>query len=199
MEELFKLIQENPNLASAFAAVVAVCISFLSILLTVISLGMQRRHNLKSVTPIANIELSDYEDLVAVKIRNSGTGPLIITRFDARDKNGNSAANLIRLMPDLSEGVYWDTYFENLENFSIIPSQSLTVLKFSGNDKDPLFCELRDTIRRCLSEMEVTLTYRDIYGRKMPKNQKDMKWFARHFIDDHENRSSNKVLEPEVG
>ncbi|MBA7680811.1 hypothetical protein ES703_89132 [subsurface metagenome] len=155
---------------------------------------MQRRHNLKSVTPLSNIELSDYENLVAVEIRNSGTGPLIITRFDARDKNGNSANNLIRLMPDLPDGIFWETYFEKVENFSIIPSKSLTVLKFSGDNRDTHFCEARDAIRKRLSEIEVTLTYRDIYGRKMPKNWRDMKWFARHFINGNESKSPKKSL-----
>ena len=182
MEKLFTLIQENPEAVSALAAMISVFVAFVAILLTVISLSMQRRHNLKSVTPIASIEPSDYEDLIEVKIRNSGIGPLIVTQFEAKDKNGRSEDSLIGLMPKLPNGVYWGTYFENLKNYSIIPSESLRLLKFSGKVEDPNFCKVRDTIRKRLSEIEITLTYRDIYGREMPKEHKDMKWFARHFI-----------------
>jgi hypothetical protein len=114
-----------------------------------------------------------------VEIRNAGTGPLIITGFEATDKDGHSAEDLIGLMPELPKGIYWDTFFANLKVFSIIPSQSLILLKFSGKVEDPKYCEVRDIIRKRLSEIEITLTYRDIYGREMPKEHKDLKWFAR--------------------
>jgi len=183
MEKLFNLIQENPASISALAAMISACVALIAIVLTYISLRMQHRHNLKSVTPIANIELSDYENLLSVGIRNSGVGPLIINQFEAKDKNGRLADNIIGLMPNLPNGFCWDTYYENLKNFSIIPSQSITLLKLTGNNEDFDFCKVRDTIRKCLSEIKITLTYRDIYGRNMPKNHKDMKWFARHFIE----------------
>jgi hypothetical protein len=182
MEKLFTFIQENPDTVSALAAMISVFVAFVAILLTVISLSMQRRHNIMSVTPIAYINPINYENSIAVEIRNSGTGPLRITRFEAKDKNGHSAEDLIGLMPKLPNGICWETFFSNLKDFSIIPSQSLTLLKLSGKVEDPNYCEIRDTIRKRLSEIEITLTYRDIYGRKMPKEHKDMKWFARHFI-----------------
>jgi hypothetical protein len=116
----------------------------------------------------------------AVEILNSGTGPLVITQFEAKDKNGRSEDNLIGLMPELPNGIYWDTFFENLKNFSIIPSRSLTLLKLSGDINDPNYCKIRDEIRKCLSEIEITLTYRDIYGREMPKEHKELKWVARN-------------------
>ncbi len=179
MQKLFAFIQENPEAVSALAAIFSAFAALVAILLTFISLRMQRRHNIMSVTPIARINPIDYEDSIAVEILNSGTGPLVITKFEAKDKNGRSEDSLIELMPELTNGVYWDTYFENLKDFSIIPSRTLTLLKFSGNVDDPDYCKIRDDIRKRLSEIEITLTYRDIYGREMPKERKNMKWFAR--------------------
>lgn len=195
MNEFFTLIEENPDLASTLTAMIAVFISFVSILIAAISLWMQRNHNFKSVKPIAIIDFSDYEDLISVKIRNSGTGPLIISRFIAKNKSGQSAPNIINLMPDLSEGFYWDTYFENIENFSIIPSKSMNLIEFSGDMKNPAFCDQRDTIRMSLSEIELSLEYKDIYGRRMPENRKEMKWFARHLPEQDKKKISGKCVE----
>ena len=181
MERFFNFIEQNPNFASALAAIIAVVVSFLSILLTFISLLIQRIHNLNSVRPIGNIELSDYENLLEVSIINSGTGPLIIEKFSATDNKGCKEPNLYKLMPRLPDGYYWDTFFENCENFSMIPSKSLSILKLSGKIDDISFCKIRDTMRKRLSEIEVSLSYKDIYGRKMPENKKDMRWFSRHF------------------
>lgn len=179
---MLTFIQENPEAVSAFAAMVSAIAATISVIVTAITLRNQRRHNLKSVTPIAYINPINYENLIVVEILNSGTGPLIITQFEAKDKKGCSKDSLIDLMPDLPNGVYWDKFFKNLKNFSIIPSQSLTLLKFSGNIEDTNFCKVRDDIRKRLSELEITLTYRDIYGREMPKEHKDLKWFTCHSI-----------------
>jgi hypothetical protein len=179
MEKLFTSIQENTNLISTIAAMISAIAATISVVVIAISLRNQRRHNIASVTPIAYINPINYEDSIAVEILNSGTGPLVITQFEAKDKNGRSENNLIGLMPELPNGIYWATFFEYLKNFSIIPSHSLTLLKFSGNIEDPDFCKVRDTIRKRLSDIEITLTYRDIYGREMPKVHKGLEWFAR--------------------
>ena len=202
MDEFLTLLYENPSSISAIAATISVFIALLAILLTLFSLIMQHHHHLKSVVPIANIGLSDYENLIKVEIYNSGIGPLIITQFQARDKDGCCANNLIEFMPSLPKDIYWSTFFQNLENFSIIPSKSLTLLELRGNDKDkdapnfseaPRFIKTRDDIRKCLSEIEMTLSYKDIYGREMPEKHKDMKWFARHFNADQENKAPKNL------
>jgi len=182
MVKIVEFIQQNPSVASAVAALIAVFISFISIILTVVTLRMQRNHNLKSVTPIANISFSDYENDVAVRVRNHGTGPLIIEHLTVTRPDGASANNIISLMPDLPENIAWTTYFENADNFAITPTNSITLIQLSGDDTDEEFCAARDMVRRSLSELELTVDYRDIYGRQMPKNTRDMKWFGRHFV-----------------
>lgn len=41
---------------------------------------MQRTHNKKSVLPLGFISLANYEDLLRIKIINTGIGPLIIKK-----------------------------------------------------------------------------------------------------------------------
>lgn len=193
MSDIITLIEDNPNFASAIAALMAVIVSFISIILAVLSLWFQRRHNLKSVTPIASIDPSDYENLIAVRIRNSGTGPLVISKFIAVTTSGVTADDLISLMPSTPEKYSWDTYHWRLENVAIVPSESITLLEFSGDKKDPVFCGLRDKIRRHLMKTTVTLKYKDIYGRKMSDVQKELDSFARHLSDEKEAGDSEEL------
>jgi hypothetical protein len=180
MNNLIQWIQENPQQVSAMVALMALCISFLSILLTTWSLHLSRQHNFMSLTPIASILFSDYEDKLAVKIMNTGVGPLIIDTFQAT--RGNEAENdLISLMPDLPEGMLWDTFFDDLGGECIRPGDKLILLQLIGNLEDHNFCNARDACRRALAETTVVLTYKDIYGRKMPPVKESLGWFGRHF------------------
>jgi hypothetical protein len=68
MTRLIDLVKNYPNQINAFAAVCALFVSFLSIIFTVIALWLQRIHNFKSLTPIANVFANDYENQLEVKI-----------------------------------------------------------------------------------------------------------------------------------
>jgi hypothetical protein len=180
MNDLFQLLKNYPGQVSAMVATMALCISFLSILLTIVSLYLSRQHNYKSLTPIASIPFSDYENKVAIKIKNTGVGPLIIGTF--RATRGDKTANdLISLMPDLPHGILWDTFFEDLDGACIRPGEQLAVLQLIGDSEDNNFKPARDICRKALAETTVVLTYKDIYGRKMPTVTKNLRWFGRHF------------------
>src|SRR5260370_13582819 len=120
MNALIQLLRQNPGQVSAIVGMVALCVSFLSIVLTVVSLYLSRQHNYKSLTPIASIPFSDYEDKLAVKIKNTGVGPLIIETF--RATNGNRTEDdLISFIPELPRGMSWDTFFDYLDGACIRP------------------------------------------------------------------------------
>jgi hypothetical protein len=180
MNALIQLLRQNPDQVSAIVGVLALCVSFLSILLTVVSLYLSRRHNYKSLTPIASIPFSDYEDKLAVKIKNAGVGPLIIETFRAT-KGNRTEDDLISFMPELPRGVTWDTFFDDLDGACIRPGEQLAVLQLNGDSEDRGFAEARDACRRVLSQSTVVLTYKDIYGRRMPTVTKNLRWFGRHF------------------
>jgi len=179
MNNLIQWIQENPQQVSAMVALMALCISFLSIFLTTLSLHLSRQHNFMSLTPIARILLSDYEDKLAVKIMNTGVGPLIIGTFQAT--RGNETKNdLISLMPDLPEGMFWNFLIDDLDGDCLRPGEKLILLQLNGNLEDHNFRNARDACRRALADTTVVLTYKDIYGRKMSPVEKSLGRFGRH-------------------
>jgi hypothetical protein len=180
MNTLFDVLRQNPSQVSAIVAMMALFVSFLSILLTMASLYLSRRHNYKSLTPIASIPVSDYENTVAVKIKNTGVGPLIIGTFRAT-RGSNTEDDLISLMPDLPHGMLWDAFFDDLDGACIPPGEQLVILQLSGNPEDHRFGQARDACRKALAETTVVLTYKDIYGRRMPDVTKSLRWFGRHF------------------
>jgi hypothetical protein len=180
MNNLIQWIQDNPQQVSAMVALMALCVSFLSILLTIWSLHLSRQHNFKSLTPIASIACSDYENKLAVKIINTGIGPLIISTFRATRGN-ETEDDLVSLMPALPKGMLWDTFFHDPDGACISPGEGLIILQLSGNSKDIGFGNARDACRKALAETTVDLTFKDIYGRQMSPVKKSLGWFGRHF------------------
>jgi hypothetical protein len=182
MANLIELLKSNPDQANAIIAAIALAVSFISITLTVATLYLTREHNHKSLTPIASVPVSDYENKIAVKIKNTGVGPLIIQTFRAT-RGGTTQDDLVSLMPVLPDGLLWDTFFDDLDGACIPPGEQLSVLQLSGDTQDKRFAGARDACRKALSETTVVLTYKDIYGRRMPTVTKDLRWFGRHFED----------------
>jgi hypothetical protein len=74
MNGLLQRLRQNAGQVSAIVAIMALFISFLSILLDDPVALSPRQHNYKSLTPIASIPLSDYENKVAIKVKNTGVG-----------------------------------------------------------------------------------------------------------------------------
>ena len=91
-------------------------ISCIAIFISVLSLGssiyfshLQMKHNKNSVRPVSSISLDDYEDVLAVKIKNAGTGPLIIKKLIFKNKDCTSNS-LISLIPLIEQN--WDPFIE---------------------------------------------------------------------------------------
>jgi hypothetical protein len=182
MDKLIDLIKSHPEQINALAAVCALFVSFLSILLTFLTLRLQRIHNFKSLTPIGSILISDYENELEVKIKNTGVGPLIIEQFSASDGN-HEEQNIISWMPQLPEGIYWTIFINFIEGRCIPPGQDLIVIQLNGDPDDKVFTSVRDKVRYALSTLVVNVEYKDIYDRKMSPAQRNLNWFARHLAE----------------
>jgi hypothetical protein len=178
-DELVKLVKEYPNQINAITAVCALLVSFLSILLTFLALWLQRRHNFKSVTPIASILMGDFEDTLQVTLRNTGIGPLIIERFRVLGETGETS-DIISWMPESPTRIDWATFTANIDGRSVPPNESVIVLQLVGDPNNKGFAPFRDQVRHALSKLTVSLTYKDIYERRMPTKQRDLEWFARN-------------------
>lgn len=173
-------MSENIDLVLCMTSILAVLISFISIFLAWRTVSIQKKHNKLSVRPIATISAADYEDLISVRICNKGTGPLIITDFIAEINDSKEANDIISLMPNLPNNLYRDTLFEGIKNTVILPTEFLNLLEFKIDLQNPPEKEVIDRIRKSLSNIVITVQYKDIYNSKMPVIQKSLSWFRRN-------------------
>jgi hypothetical protein len=181
MTNIFDILSKYPNQINAGVAVCALFVSFLSIILTVWTLWLQRKHNFLSLTPIASIPINDYEDNIAVKVKNTGVGPLVVETFRATDGKEDKD-DIISWMPALPTNLCWSTFCDNLDGMCISPGEEAVLLRLQGDANNKTFREARDNIRRALSKLSVTVKYKDVYNRKMTPKTRDLSWFGRHFI-----------------
>jgi hypothetical protein len=164
---------------NAFAAVSALGVSFLSIMLTALTLWMQRVHNFKSVIPIAHISVSDYENQITVKLKNNGIGPMIIEQFIVSDGQ-KEKDDIISWMPDLPNGLFWNTFRGNPAGVAIPSNEEMIMIQLLGDPSDRKFSEFRNQVRHALSRLTVRVKYKDIYGRRMPIEERTLTWFGRN-------------------
>ena len=175
MGKLVDLIRNHPEQVNALTALCALFVSFLSIVLTFCALWLQRRHNFKSLTPIAHISANDFENLLEVKIRNYGIGPLLVESFIA-SRGAEEKHNIIDWMASGN----WTTFTKIVEGRCIPAGGQIILVRLEGDVDDMAFTRRRDKVRRSLSELTVSLKYKDIYDRRMPDAVRDLQWFKRN-------------------
>jgi hypothetical protein len=73
-------------LGSAVAAIAAVFLSLLSLAVSLYVSKHQRTHNQLTVRPLAYVMVGDYENQLFVKLRNNGTGPMIVSSSPTQNK-----------------------------------------------------------------------------------------------------------------
>lgn len=186
METLINLLKTDSNAANAFGALASAAAAFLALFLSAISVWIsvwstraQRRHNELSVRPLAEVTLADYEDSLRVKLRNNGTGPMIVSSVTVT--NGTSEKDcLIEWMPKLPGDRPWTTFTHTLRQRTLQVGAEIVLLELTQNEDDSRFSECRDIVRRHLAPLTVKVEYTDIYGSKLPPCQKALSWFGRH-------------------
>jgi len=145
------------------------------------SLGIQREHNYKSVTPILRIWAPDHNEEVSVKLFNDGLGPLIITSLTV--SNGTETnSDFISWMPRHPKGItYWTTFIGEFGGeVSILPGSFLPLLLLENEDEnDPDFVLFRREVRKHLSKLIITVEGKDIYDRPIMGKTHSLKWFGR--------------------
>jgi hypothetical protein len=178
IKNLFAIFLVVPD-ANTIAAIAAVLVSFLSVILALWALAVQRHHNRLSVRPLAFISRSDYEDRLSVKIHNNGVGPLIITSLQVSDGKA-IRESVIDWVTSVSENLTWDDFTKDLKGRSLAPGDELVLLKFTGDPTDPHFREIRDKCRNVLRHLTIKLEYLDIYEQPMKPAERGLEWFGRH-------------------
>lgn len=155
----------------ALSSFLAVLVSGLSMVFSIIFSKLQIKHNKNSVKPIATISVSDYENLLSVNISNAGTGPLTITKFIASTST-TEANTLIELMPNIKQ--YWSTFEEQIEGTTVPINGTITLVEITPKND-----ETKKIVRHSLSQITINMEYIDIYNTKFTKIKK-LDFFGRH-------------------
>ncbi len=185
LNELARFLARDPNLTNALATVAtailaaaAVVISAVSLFVAHATLRHQRRHNVLSVKPIPIVTVADHEDSLRIKIRNHGSGPLIVRDLHVTDGSGIKES-LIDWMPDLPDPLLWTNFAGPMKNRSLLPGSEVVLLEFTGDPTDQAFTNARDRVRSVLNRLTVVVQYTDIYDSRFGSHTQDLSWFGR--------------------
>lgn len=184
--EALRYLEDNTEVANAIGtassaaiALLAFIVSLISLYLAVASLRKQSRHNVLTVRPIPEVTVADYEDSLRVKLRNHGSGPLVVKDIHVGD--GRSVKKtLLEWMPSLPPGMYWSNYSGEIRGRSILPGGEIVLILLEGDDSAEEFVQVRDACRRILRHLTVNVEYTDVYETHMIPLQKKLDWFGRH-------------------
>jgi hypothetical protein len=187
METLVALLNSDANAANAFAAMLsavaallAVLVSGISVIVAVRALVHQRKHNVLSVSPLPEVTVADYENSLRVKLRNNGTGPLLVKAVTIRGGTQESE-KLIDCMPVLPTARPWTHFSGSLVGRSLQPGTFIPLLELTRSPGEERFDECRDIVRSALAPLSVHVVYTDVYGSEFLPYVKELSWFGRHF------------------
>lgn len=185
LTHLFELLEKNQNIASAVsaitsaaAAIFALLVSLYAVRVAIDSAKQQRIHNTLTVKPIPEITVTDYENSLSVKLRNHGSGPLLIKSFIATFHE-NSCQSLIDCMPDIN-GRHWTNFAGVINGRALLSGQEIILLELTADVKEVDFSLPRDLARLALSQTEIVVQYSDIYDSFFSPYKKSLSWFGRN-------------------
>ena len=107
--------------------------------------------------------------------------PLIVKKFTASDGKCEKS-DILSWMQKPPDEMCWSDFHSDFYNLCISPNQEVIIIELEGDENDQKFSSFRDEVRRCLSELTLTVEYRDIYNREMPLAKRNLKWFSRNLI-----------------
>lgn len=186
MDALIALLKLDANAANAFgalasaaAAVLALFVSCVSVWISVSSARSQRRHNELSVRPLAEVTVADFEDSLRVKLRNNGSGPMIVLAVTVSD-GANAHESLIDWMPALPQGRPWNSFTHALRRRTLQAGAEIVLLELTAHENEANFSVCRNRVRAALAPLTVNVEYKDIYETVMRPCQKPLSWFGRN-------------------
>jgi len=180
MDDLVAFLTANHDLVAAITAVAALVVSTISIILAIFNMTTQRTHNRKSLMPIAHVRLGDYENRIFVQLHNDGIGPMLIDTIAVGKSRGwgKKQTSFMGLVPALPPGILWTNFVTDLSGRALSAGKDITILLLEGDPSDQKFLAARQSVRQALSDLQIVVKYRDIYGHKMPPTKRNLDWFA---------------------
>lgn len=161
-------------------SITATIISLTAIILTIVQIYIQREHNFKSVKPIGQVSVADYETDVHVALTNGGIGPLIITDIKVYNKDVTST-NLLKVLPnDLVQSMIWTDFVTELKGRAIQNGEEVFLIRaMFDDDLTEELINFRTRLRECLKYITVEFTYTDIYEKNTYHTKRELTWFGR--------------------
>jgi hypothetical protein len=188
--ELIALIENQREFANVVAAISSSVAAVASLIISIVSLWVahrtlthQRRHDVASLRPIAEVACFDGENHLRVTLRNNGVGPLLVTRLVAGD--GSSVkSSILEWMPNLPDEYTWTTFAGRVDGRSIPPEGVITLIELEGDPEDEEFSEHRDSVRSALRGLTVNVEFSNIFETPQRPYRQPLKWFGRHLEED---------------
>lgn len=185
VRDILEFLVAKPDVANAVAAMASAAVAAFAFVVSAISLyvshrtlRIQREHNILSVRPVPHVSVGDYENLIFVKLRNNGTGPLMIEKLEVEGCNPKQPS-LVECMPDLPHGIDWSNFVGAVNDRSIPPGGEVTLLELAGAQQSDVYCQARDSVRKALGRLTVVAHYSDIYRSSIEPYKKRLNWFER--------------------
>ena len=137
----------------------------------------------ENARPVAQIFGSDYENKVAIVVKNIGIGPFEVNSFKIwhADHPDTTVQDLVDLMPALPDGLVWRDFNINGIPPFVYQQSEVVLLKLEGDPNDQTFRNFRDEVRERLRHIFIELKYSDIYGNPKPDECRRLTLFDRHF------------------
>jgi hypothetical protein len=178
--KILDFIMKYPDQSAIIIASLALFVSAISTILAINSVKLQREHNYISVRPVADLIFSDFENYIAVQLKNNGLGPMVIKEFNVLENNEFKANNLIDLMPDQPETIPWKNFEKEINNRTFGTSEELFIIELGPEKAFQEFIRYRDNIRKNLSPLTIIIKYHSLYNEKLLTYKRDLSWFGRN-------------------
>ena len=187
MKDIIQFLSDNEKLVTGWTAILAVFMSLVSIIVTVVNMIIQRRHNRKTLQPIGSITLGDYENRIRVRLRNDGVGPMIIENTEVYEiESGLKLGSfLIELMPVLVDGITWSDFVRDMSGRAFAANRHIDLVLLEGDSEDERFAQSRQNVRAALANLRIRVSYRSVYGEKFSA-ERSLDWFGRFAKDEEE-------------
>ncbi|MGF6420056.1 hypothetical protein ABH900_003573 [Stenotrophomonas sp. AN71] len=148
-----------------------VVVAALAVLVAVLTWKAQEAHNKLSVRPLAAVVCNDLNGRIVVTLANHGTGPLVIETLRVW-KNGVEVGDT--LYEQCDDWLQLEWFVGNVDQRSIPVEGKISLLRYKG-----ISSSNKEHLRHILSELEIRVTYRDIYKELQPIYSRKLDWFAR--------------------
>lgn len=176
MDKFFEWVGQNKDLVTGCTAILAIVASTLSILIAVVNMRWQRIHWRKTLLPIGSLSLGDYQNMIFVRLRNDGAGPMIVDSIAVLRNGEQVGSALIELMPD---GLEWTTFVKDISGRAFASGKEIDLISIADDLNDTNFVDARDRVRRALADLSLRVNYHSVYGDGQ-YYQRSLDWFGRH-------------------